>query len=98
MEKVSHEFRGSIQKLSTTVGSDLPAAVARVENLLRTLEEYLAVGPVEVASAAEPPPGASGEAGSTQSMARGVIDESATEPAPPSKPEDAAPPPSTDDQ
>lgn len=92
MEKVSHEFRGSIQKLSTTVGSDLPAAVARVENMLRTLEQYVAESPLEVTSSAEfAPSGATAETGSGKSMARGVIDEPPPEPdrthRPPGEPE-----------
>jgi hypothetical protein len=54
MEKVSHDFKGSIQKLGTTVAADLPNAVARVENLLRTLEQYVALGPAEATSTTEP--------------------------------------------
>lgn len=108
MEKVSHDFRGSIQKLSTTVSADLPAAVARVENLLRTLEQYVALGPSETGSTAEAgalPGGASPAAEPGQSMARGVIDEppppeSPSQPGPPAAPAPpvANPQPATDHQ
>lgn len=78
LEKVDNDFRGSVQRLATTVGADLPAAVARVENLLRTLEAYVAMGPAEAASTAgeAAPSGGAPPAGeSAASMARGRIDE-----------------------
>lgn len=77
MEKVAHDFKGSIQRLGTTVAADLPAAVARVENMLRKLEAYVAAGPVEVTSASGAPPSSADEmTGDEKSMARGKIDDS----------------------
>jgi hypothetical protein len=53
MEKIGHDYKGSVQRLSTTVASELPAAVSKIENMLRTLETYVATSPIEVTSTPE---------------------------------------------
>ena len=66
-------YKGQVQRFATTVGSDLQAAVAKLDNLLGTLDAYVGLAaPSEVGSAAEAAPdagtGAGDEAG--PSMAR----------------------------
>lgn len=78
LEKVANDYRGNVQRLATTVGADLPAAVAKVENLLRSLEAYTAEGPAEVTSTAAPTEADAARAATMAgSMARAAADDTA---------------------
>jgi hypothetical protein len=50
MDKITHDYKGSVAKLATSLAADLPNAVVKMENLLRTLEQYIAAAPTEVTS------------------------------------------------
>lgn len=86
IEKVAHEYKGSVQRFSTTVQSSLPNTIAKLEAMTRQLEQYMGLRPVEAtSSSADAPPGgivgvASEAAGS---MRRAEADEAETPPAKP---------------
>jgi hypothetical protein len=80
MEKVGHDYKGSVQRFASTVQSQVPATIAALEVMVRQLEAYVGLRPVEAASTAGPADApAESSPSDAASMARGRIDE----PAPP---------------
>jgi predicted alpha/beta hydrolase family esterase len=45
LQKEIHVYKGSVQRFSTAVQSDLPTAISRLERIVRKLEEYVALAP-----------------------------------------------------
>lgn len=85
MEKIGHDYKGTVQRLATTVQSTLPATIASVEVMIRQLEQYVGLRPVEVQSEADAPrsPDATGSTvlpGGT--MARAPVEGDQPEPPP----------------
>lgn len=106
MEKIGHDYKGSAQRLQTTVSASLPATTAALEGMIRQLELYIGLRPAEVASEAGPAAGVGGGFAGVEnadSMARGVVDEPpvrAAEPptSAPARPAGVDEPPAADQQ
>lgn len=45
LDKAIHVYKGSMQRLGTTVSSDLPAAAAQLDKMFKVLEAYAAMAP-----------------------------------------------------
>lgn len=77
MEKVSHDYKGNVQRFATNVQALLPSAIARMEVMIRQLEQYIGYRPVEVASSTgeTAPTIESSAIENESSMKRGIIDE-----------------------
>ena len=78
MEKISHDYKGSVQRLATTVQIEVPGTIAKLEVMARQLEQYIGYRPAEVASAATSVESSSagGISGSeVTSMKRGDVDQ-----------------------
>ena len=71
-------YRGSTQRLRTALGDEVPNALAKLGNLIGTLERYAAATPGEARSTAGP-------------TADGVADGAMTRPEPGEAPDDPAP-------
>ncbi len=78
IEKVAHDYKGSVQRFATTVQSSLPNTIARLEVLTRQLEQYIGYRPAEVVSGLASGLESTGSAGTssadTSSMKRGDVD------------------------
>lgn len=78
MEKVGHDYKGSVQRFASTVQSQVPATIAALEVMVRQLEAYVGLRPIEATSTAGPADAAiTVPAPDAPSMARGRIDEAA---------------------
>ena len=70
LEKEAQVYKGSVQRLGTTVTADIPVAIAKLDRMTIALQGYVNLAtPGEVTSTAEQPVGASmarGEAGPPQ--------------------------------
>ncbi|HRK29810.1 MAG TPA: hypothetical protein PLD59_01930 [Tepidisphaeraceae bacterium] len=78
MEKVAHDYKGSVQRFATTVQSSLPNTIAKLEAMTRQLEQYLGLNPAQAVSTAggiqgEPTRPAAADEG--QSMRRAEAEE-----------------------
>jgi len=70
LEKEAQIYKGSVQRLGTTVTADIPVAISKLDRMTIALQGYVNLGtPTEVTSIVEQPAGASmarGEAGPPQ--------------------------------
>jgi len=77
LQKEIHIYKGSVQRFSTAVQSDLPVAISRLERIVRKLEEYVALAPAAVEREMSSPNLLSEIFADGPSMARGGEDDTA---------------------
>ncbi len=53
LEKETNLYKGSVQRLMTTITADLPKANAKLDRMFSQLQEYVAIAPTEAASTIE---------------------------------------------
>ena len=77
MQKEMHMYKGAMQGFSTTVASDLPNAVAALDRMVQSLEEYVSLTASGGLAESAPPLGGSAGVGSSEgsAMTRAEVEE-----------------------
>ena len=74
LQKEMHLYKGSVQRFTTTVFSDIPTAVAKLDQMVQTLEEYVSLtavgGMADSGMTAAPGGGGFAPVGDGSTMAR----------------------------
>jgi hypothetical protein len=81
LQKEMHMYKGAMQGFATTVASDLPNAVATLDRMVHSLEEYVSLTASGGLAESTPPPGSAAGVGSGEgsAMTRAEVEEGSKE-------------------